>query len=132
MATRGSVRLVMGAASVVRLSYALGLVAAPQAMSRLRLAAATADNGMASMTTRAFGALHANLALATLAAALRDRHVELALRANLAADFGDLLGPFLEWRLGSLHGGLAAANRVVQGAGMATWTAALRGLRSDE
>src|SRR4051794_23079344 len=106
MAARRTVRMVAAAASVARLSYALGLVASPQAMSRLRLGPATADNGMASMTTRAFGALHANLALATLAASLSDNHLELALRANLAADLGDLLGPLLEWRLGSLHGRL--------------------------
>jgi hypothetical protein len=132
MTPRKVARAVTVAGSIARLSYALGLLLAPERMGRLRLGAATSGNGMASMTTRAFGALHANLALATLLAALRDRHLELALRANVAGDFGDLAGPLLEWRFGSLGPQLATANAVVQSAGIATWTFALRGLRNPD
>lgn len=116
----------------MRLSYALGFLLVPEAMGRLRLGAATPGNGVASMTTRAFGALHANLALATLAAALRDQHLELALRANVAGDVGDLVGPLLEWRFGSLQTRQAMANTIVQSSGIATWAWALRSLRPVE
>jgi hypothetical protein len=51
----------MIAASVLRLSYALGLLLAPDSMGTYRLAAPANGNGYARMTTRAFGAVHSNL-----------------------------------------------------------------------
>jgi hypothetical protein len=85
---------------------------------------------MASMTTRAFGALHANLAMATLAVALLDSKLDIALRANIAGDLGDAVGPILEWRFGSLQARLAIANTVVQSGGIGTWAWALRALKN--
>src|SRR5256885_2213680 len=52
----------------IRLIYALGLLLAPHRMNRLRLGPDTSDNPLATMTTRAFGAVHANIALTSLIA----------------------------------------------------------------
>jgi hypothetical protein len=44
-----------------RLSYAAGLLLAPEALASRHLAPASRGNGYAGMTTRAFGAVHVNL-----------------------------------------------------------------------
>jgi hypothetical protein len=116
----------MVAGSLARLSYALGLLLAPHEMNKLRLAAATPSNPIATMTTRAFGAVHTNLALLTLRAALLKRDARLALRLNLACDFGDLIATLLERRDGDLTRGETVASVALQSASMATWSAVLR------
>jgi hypothetical protein len=60
-------RAVATVGSLARLAYALGLLVSPDAMSAYRLAPEH-SSGYARMTTRAFGAVHINVALATLRA----------------------------------------------------------------
>ena len=124
-------RAVMVAGSLARLSYALGMLLAPHTMNRLQLAAATRDNAIATMTTRAFGAVNANVALLTLRAAFLDRDKRLALGLNITTDFGDLIATLLEWRDGDLGRGPMLASVALQSAGMATWTTVLRTERRD-
>jgi len=78
------------------------------------------------MTTRAFGAVHTNVSLLTLRAAAVDRDLRLLLGLNLGCDLGDLVATILEWREGELPIGALIGSAVVQSAGMATWTTALR------
>jgi hypothetical protein len=124
--TRLSRRL-LATGSLVRLSYALGLLVSPEGMSRLGLAAATPGNAYASMTTRAFGALHTNVAVLGLRAAVTGRDARLALRINQGSDLGDLLATLLEWRRGELPVRAAVGSSFVQTAGLAVWTVALHG-----
>ncbi len=118
----------MTAGSLVRLSYALGLLLAPDAMSKLRLAPATPNNAYATMTTRAFGAVHTNVSLLSLRAGVANRDVPLALSLNIGCDLGDLIATFLEWRRDGLPGAAAVGSLAVQSAGIATWSMALRRL----
>jgi hypothetical protein len=114
------------AGSAVRLSYALGLLLAPHTMNRLQLAAETRGNGVATMTTRAFGAVNANIALLTLRSALAGRDIRLALGVNVAVDFGDLVATLLEWRDGDLGPAETVASVALQSAGIVSWTSLLR------
>jgi hypothetical protein len=115
----------MIAASVLRLSYALGLLLAPDSMSKYGLAAPANGSGYARMTTRAFGAAHSNLCLFTLRAAVQNRDQRLVLRLNLGCDLGDLIATLLEWRTGDLPAAAAVGSVVLQSAGIATWGALL-------
>jgi hypothetical protein len=116
----------MIAGSIVRLSYAVGLLLAPDTMSKPGLAPDTTDNAYSRMTTRAFGAVHTNVSLLTLRSALVDRDVPLALGLNIGCDLGDLVATFLEWRDGELPSAAAVGSTVVQSAGIAAWSTALR------
>ena len=91
----------LAAGSVVRLSYALGLLVAPDVMSARRLAPEHAS-AYGRMTTRAFGAVHTNVSLFSLRAAVLNRDVRLALALNIGCDLGDLIATLLEWRDGDL------------------------------
>src|SRR4051794_27693676 len=124
-----SARAMMVAGSLARLSYALGLLLAPDAMSKRRLAASTRGNAIATMTTRAFGAVHTNLSLLTLRSALLNRDTRIALGLNLGCDLGDLIATLLEWRDGELSGGATMASVALQSSSMATWTTVLRAAR---
>ena len=126
--SRRSAQLLMISGSLVRLGYALGLLVAPDAMSRARLAPATSNNSYATMTTRAFGAVHTNVSLLSLRSALLDRDMPLLLGLNLGCDLGDLIATLLEWRNGDLPGVAAFGSFAVQSAGMTTWGLALRTL----
>jgi hypothetical protein len=127
--SRGSARTVMAIGALGRLSYAAGLLLAPEAMAARRLAPASEGNAYAGMTTRAFGAVHVNLALLTLRAALLDRDARTALGLNIGCDIGDLLATLLEWRQGgALDSGLVAGSAALQSAATATWITALRNL----
>jgi hypothetical protein len=117
----------MAAASLVRLSYALGLLLAPDMMSARRLAAATRGNAYATMTTRAYGAVHTNLSLLTLRAAALDRDTSVAVALNLGCDAGDLVATFLEWRGGELPTLAAIGSAALNGGGVGIWTALLGG-----
>jgi hypothetical protein len=125
MAVVLSERAVMVGGSVARLSYALGCFVAPRSMSRLRLIGPDPGDPYARMTTRAFGALHSNLALQTVRAALTDRDVGFVLALNLTSDIADTLGPTLEWRYGDLPTRAALVNAVVQSVGLVTWSVLL-------
>jgi hypothetical protein len=125
MAVASSERAVMVGGSVARLSYALGLLLAPRSMSRLRLIGPDPPDPFARMTTRAFGALHANLALQTIRAAVTDRDVSFVLALNLTSDIADTLGPTLEWRYGELPMVAALGNAAVQSIGLVTWSVLL-------
>jgi hypothetical protein len=116
----------MVAGSLVRLSYAVGLVASPDAMGKLRLAPRTPDNAYARMTTRAFGAVHTNIALLSLRAAATGRDVRLALGLNIGSDLGDLVATAWEWRDGDLPSTAAVGSTIVQVTGIMAWTAVLR------
>ena len=118
-------RLLMVGGSVARLSYALGLLLAPRTMSRWRLIGPDPPDPYARMTTRAFGALHAHLALRTIGAAARGRNVASVLALNLGSDIADTLGPTLEWRYGDLPGLAAAGNAAVQSLGLVSWSVLL-------
>jgi hypothetical protein len=122
---RVSARSLMIGASLARLSYASGLLFAPKAMSRWRLIGPDPADPFARMTTRAFGALHANLALQTIRAAVTGRRVDSVLALNLTADIADTLGPTLEWRYGDLPPWAALTNASVQSLGMASWSVLL-------
>lgn len=121
-----SERVMMVGGSVPRLSYALGLLVAPRSMSRLGLIGPDPSDPFARMTTRAFGALHVNLALQTIRAAVADRDVGFVLVLNLTSDLADTVGPTLEWRLGDLPTWAALANATVQSLNMITWITLLR------
>ncbi|MFL5907776.1 MAG: hypothetical protein ACJ75Z_09305 [Solirubrobacterales bacterium] len=125
--SRRSARSMMVAGSLARLSYALGLLLAPESMSRLRLAPAHAD-AYGRMTTRAFGAVHTNVSLLTLKAALQRRDEKVALALNLGCDLGDLIATLLERRNGDLPDMAAVGSVAVQSTGMAIWITALRNL----
>jgi hypothetical protein len=116
----------MVAGSLVRLSYALGLLFAPHTMNKLQLAAATRGNGVATMTTRAFGAVHTNVSLLTLRAALLHRDTRVVLGLNIACEFGDLVATLLERRDGDLSRGEALASVTLQCTSMATFATVLR------
>jgi hypothetical protein len=77
------------------------------------------------MTTRAFGALHANIALQTIRAVVVDRNVDFVLALNLFTDVADTLGPTLEWRYGDLPPLAALGNALVQSTGLVSWSALL-------
>jgi predicted outer membrane lipoprotein len=109
----------------LRLSYALGLLLAPHTMNKLQLAADTRGNGVATMTTRGFGAVHTNLSLLTLDAALSNRNTRVALGLNLACDFGDLVATLLEWRDGDLRRGEVLASVALQSVSMAAFGSVL-------
>ncbi len=125
MSTR-TARALMVTGSLVRLSYALGLLVAPHTMNKLQLAAATRGNAVATMTTRAFGAVHINLSLLTLRAAFFNRNTRVALGLNIACDFGDLIATLLERRDGNLRRVEALASVALQSASMATFASVLR------
>jgi hypothetical protein len=121
-ASRWSAQSVMIGGSLARLSYASGLLLAPKAMSRWHLIGPDPPDPFARMTTRAFGALHANLALHTVRAAVTGRRVDFLLVLNLTSDFADMLGPTLEWRYGDLPLWAALTNAAIQSLGLATWS----------
>jgi hypothetical protein len=125
MAAEYSERAMMIGGSVPRLSYALGLLLAPRSMSRLRLIGPDPPDPFARMTTRAFGALHVNLALQTIRAAVTGRDVAFVLTLNLTSDVADTVGPILEWRFGDLPTWAALANATVQSLSLATWSTLL-------
>lgn len=118
----------MIAGSLVRLSYAMGLLLAPAAMGRARLAARTSGNADATMTTRAFGAVHVNVSLLSLRAAVDERNLALALGLNVGCELGDLIATMLEWRDGDLSVGSLVSSAVLQTTGVATWSTILRAL----
>ena len=68
----------MGMGSLGRLAYAVGLLVTPEAMSKVRLGPTTKGNGYATMTTRAFGAVHTNVSLLTLRSVRDDDYVRRA------------------------------------------------------
>jgi hypothetical protein len=96
-------------------------------MHRRRLAAPR-TNPISGMTTRAFGAVHVNVALLTLRSTVLNRDTRLALRLNIGCDLGDMVATGLEWRDGDLPAGALAASAALQSAAMATWATALRSL----
>ena len=118
-------RTMVRAASGVRLAYALGLLLAPVAMGKAGLGPETDENPYATMTTRAFGAVHTNVAALTMRAA-EARDVRLALRLNIGCDLGDLVATLLAWRKDEVPGRVALGSTVVQCAGIASWAALLR------
>jgi hypothetical protein len=118
----------MVAGSLMRLSFALGLLLAPEAMSVRRLAPDTRDDSFARMTTRAFGGVHINVALLTLRAAVLDRETRLALGLNLGCELADLTATLLAWRDSGRPDRNLIASMVLQSAGLATWTLALLNL----
>jgi hypothetical protein len=125
-------RSLMGAGALVRLSYGLGALVAPDAMSSHRLAPDVRGHADGRMDFRGFGGLHINIALLTLRAAIRNRNTRLLLRLNVGCELSDMAATLLEWR------DRDRADRVVRGSlalasiGLATWIAALRGLRDTE
>ena len=119
---RWSARSVMVGGSLARLAYASGLLFAPKAMSRWRLIGPDPPDPYARMTTRAFGALHVNLALQTIRAALTGRRIGFVLALNLTSDLADTMGPTLEWRYGDLPTGAALLNATIQSLGLASWS----------
>jgi hypothetical protein len=68
------------------------------------------------------------VALLSLRAAVLDRDAQLALGLNIGCDLGDVIATLLEWRDEELPGGAALGSVVVQSAGIATWSMALRGV----
>ncbi len=98
-------------------------------MSKRRLAADTTDDAYATMTTRAFGAVHTNLSLLSLRAALENRDIRLALGLNVGCDLGDLIATLLEWRYGGLPVGGVIGSTGLQSAGIATWSILIREFR---
>ena len=116
----------MVAGSLARLAYAAGLLLVPDTMNRLQLAADGRGDPYGRMTTRAFGAVHINVALLTLGAALADRDTELALKLNLGCDAGDAAATLLEWRAGDLPAVATLASVALQSSGLALWSSALR------
>jgi hypothetical protein len=115
----------MAGGALVLLAYAIGLLLNPDAMSVRRLAPEH-GSAYARMTTRAFGAVHVNVALLTLRAGLVERDVRLVLALNAGCDLGDLIATLLEWRTRELPAGAAVGSTVVQSAGIATWIGLLR------
>lgn len=124
-------RSVMIGGSLARLTYASGLLFAPRTMSRWQLIGPDPRDPFARMTTRAFGALHANLALQTMRAAATDRQVGFVLVLNLTSDLADTLGPTLEWRYGDLPRWAALTNAGVQSLGVASWSLLLWRRRTE-
>ena len=111
--------------SLIRLTYAFGLLVAPRSMSRWRLIGPDPPDPYARMTTRVFGALHTNLALHTIRAAVTGRAVGFVLGLNLTSDIADTLGATLEWHMGDLPALAALGNAAVQSFGLVTWSALL-------
>jgi hypothetical protein len=70
---------------------------------------------------RAYGAVHVNVALVTLRAAVRRRDLPTVLGLNLGCDLGDLVATGLEVRRG-LPPVAAVGSAVVQLAGMTVWS----------
>jgi hypothetical protein len=116
--------------SMPRLLYSSGLLLAPKAMSRWHLIGPDPSDPFARMTTRAFGALHVNLALHTIRAAVTGRQVGFLLALNFTSDLADTLGPTLEWRYGDLPPWAALANATVQSLSLACWSCLLWRRRS--
>jgi hypothetical protein len=118
-------RAMAGCGAAGRLSYALGLLLVPDTMAAWRLGPEHAS-GYGRMTTRAFGAVHVNVALATLRAAVLDRPLSGVLALNIGCDFGDLVATLLEWRRHDLPVRAVLGSSIVQSIGVATWVGALR------
>lgn len=123
-----SARGLIALGSLGRLAYALGLVFGPDWMSDHKLAAAQDANAYGRMTTRAFGAVHTNISLLTLRAAVTDRDLPLLLGLNLGCEFGDLVATVLEQREGDLPSVAMVGSAIVQTLGMAVWASAWRRL----
>ncbi len=121
-------RSLMVAGSLIRLSYALGALLAPDAMSARRLAPDVRGHAAGRMDFRAFGGLHVNIALLTLRAAVLNHDTELALRLNIGCELSDLATTLLEWRDRGGPDRILLGSAVVASAGLATWTTALRNL----
>jgi hypothetical protein len=121
----------MVAGALGRLVYALGLLIAPDAMSARGLAPSANGNSYGQMTTRAFGAVHTNVAMLTLRSAVLKRDMRLVLGLNIGCDLGDLAATVLESRNGDLPAGALIGSAVVQSVGMATWTIVLRSLAAE-
>lgn len=115
----------MIAVSAFRLSYAIGLLLAPDGMSARQLAAPAHGNAYARMTTRALGAVHINLSILTLRAAVRNHDIPVVLALNLGCDLGDLIATLMEWRTGDLPPVAGVGSVVLQSVGIATWGALL-------
>jgi hypothetical protein len=124
-------RYLVAIASLGRLAYATGLLLAPELMASRRLAPEARGNSYARMTTRAFGAVHVNVAALTLEELLLNGDLRPALGLNIGCDVGDLIATLLEWRAGELSTGIAVGSAVVQSIGIATWSAGLRNRRTD-
>lgn len=124
-----SARRLMVVASLARLTYALGMLVAPHEMNRRNLGADTRGNPLATMTTRGFGAVHVNVALMSLRAALGDGDRRAAAQLNLGCDLGDFTATMLESRFGELEPAHTAASVALQTASLAAWTAVLRETR---
>ena len=114
--------------SGARLAYAAGLLLAPDAMGKRRMAARTPGNGYARMTTRGFGSLHSNLALVSIRSAIIDRDLRLILGLNIGCDFGDLIATLLEWRKHELPAAAFVGSLALQSVGITVSSLALRGL----
>lgn len=117
-------RVLMAVGSLLRLTYGFGVLFTPETMRAVRLV--PYQPGYFGMTTRGFGALHANLALMTVRSAVLDRDTRFGLRLNIGCDLTDLLATVLEWREGELPTGALLGSAAVQSAFVAIWTAAMR------
>lgn len=116
-------RRIAAVGSLGRLAYALGLLLAPDGMSAWRLAPEH-SSAYARMTTRAFGAVHVNVAVATLRAAVKEANLAQMLALNIGCDAGDLLATVMERRHGLPRIALVGS-AAVQSAGMTAWAYAL-------
>ncbi len=119
-------RLLMGVGGLVRLSYGLGALFAPDWMSSRRLAPDIRGHADGRMDFRGFGGLHVSIAALTLRGAAQNRHARVLLALSVACELSDLSATLLEWRERgeadrTLIGSLALAT-----VGLSTWTTALR------
>lgn len=91
-------RLLLGIGSLFRLAVGAGYLTMPEAMARHRLAPDIRGHPDGRMSTRGFGALHAGVALGTLAAAARNKSCRELAVLNLACATGDTVATLLERR----------------------------------
>jgi hypothetical protein len=118
----------MGLGGLIRMSYGLGALLAPDRMSASRIAPDVRDHPDGRMDFRGFGGLHTNIASATLCSAATDRYVAPMLVLNLGCEIADTAAGLLEWRDRGGPDRLVVGSLVLSTVGVGLWTSALRSL----
>jgi len=121
-------RSLMGAGALVRLSYGLGALFAPEAMCSRRLAPDIRGHADGRMDFRGFGGLHISIAVLTLQAAIQNRNTRLLLGLSLGCELTDMTATLLEIRNRGGSDPTVLGSMILATVGLATWTTALRTL----
>ena len=119
-------RVLAGAVALVKVSYGIGALLAPEALSRWRLAPGVRGHANGRMSLRGFGGYVLVLGSATLCSALRGRDLRPLLALNLLTETTDGATALLEWRDRGDADATVLGSLGISIAGIAAWAVAWR------